>query len=895
MMSFYDKRYKKITVFLFISVIFLCVSFLLLRSQLKNSVWLKSQVESVLKNKHFSTLKMDNIEVAWSGFAIKVIIHQMEIIDPVVKLPFFKATKAEVDLSILSWVFSKRIVINKVGIEQGALNIAIDGEKNEIEILGLKKEKLPQNINIQEMIGGLLYLNEIELTDMNVIWITPLGNANQIISGKLYWKNKATQSWKYKGKYEFFLEKTGFNIKQNVILEGVSLYQKVKASFFEGKDNAHVTGNFLVSPNGTTQWDINIKHLSVEPVKDILQCVERSAFSKKIPGWLTWLEQSITQGIITHLYWNHSEKPFGEIHFEEATLRYHSEWPPLKGIEGKWLFSNNDWELEATEATIEEVPVNTLSATGKIKNNKIYQVTVNGELTSTLEKGVVFLNKTPLKKIAGEALKENHVKGDMLLNLYLDIPIKIPSDDTKAIEYPLLPIKVQGSMLVNHLSMHHDGSNVQITDGRGKIDFTETGVESTLESSSLLVPKYWPANWPITGPLRFAISWDMDLHKWFFAGRFADAWDAKTTWQDNSILNGVIRLNPGKNQKTHWPEATDETLWIMDNQFEAKLYTKSWKNMLQTDQIQLHFHFLKCPLEILTAESELETLKMPASSVDALPIIFKRPIRLISDSTWLGPYFIGSMHLQGIPEVSSWRLEHFTVERPNFRLKAQGLWSSESNTTTIGGTINSENLGNVLNDWLPGGTNFKEGNAQLSFSLQWPGNPVNFSSKNIFGEVNVNIQNGRLLGVNVGFGRLLGLLSVDNLKRRLQLDFRDVFKKGFVFDNAEAKLQLKGENWGIKWCKVQSPVADLELRGSTNIKTQELSMSIQVTPKSAASGVPVAVAIAGGPALGAGLWAFDKIFMGPQNRKVPSIFYDVTGTWDKPSISKVSSSNKFDQ
>ncbi|MEY3182062.1 MAG: hypothetical protein RLZ35_47, partial [Pseudomonadota bacterium] len=108
-MSFYDKRYKKITVFLFISVIFLCVSFLLLRSQLKNSVWLKSQVESVLKNKHFSTLKMDNIEVAWSGFAIKVIIHQMEIIDPVVKLPFFKATKAEVDLSILSWVFSKRI------------------------------------------------------------------------------------------------------------------------------------------------------------------------------------------------------------------------------------------------------------------------------------------------------------------------------------------------------------------------------------------------------------------------------------------------------------------------------------------------------------------------------------------------------------------------------------------------------------------------------------------------------------------------------------------------------------------------------------------------------------------------------------------------------------------
>jgi hypothetical protein len=865
----------------------LCTVLGLIVWKASNLDWVKAQVQTILKGDAFSSLQVESMDVAWAGLSLRVTLHEAQIIDEMVKVPFFSAKKLEIDVSILTWLFSHRVAINKVMLDQSALVLSVDLDRNIVEVLGLKREVLPQTINMQQVLGGLSHLDKIEINHLEIAWITPLGKSEQQVSGTWAWKNKARQTWKFKGTHVLLLGKNLPVFSQSIVIQAIGLYQKIKWSLSGSSKDPSFSGNWTVSPNEVLRWDLSLKNMSVSPLHAILGALNKSTAVKKIPPWLSWLDGSIKKGLISHLYWNHGDRTTGEIHFEETDLQYHPDWPTLKNIEGKWLFIDGVWQLEVTEAQIQGIPVATLLAEGKVKNDAVYEVTVDGKVVSTLNKGVDFLGETPLKNTAYDALYRNHLMGDMDLTLHLNIPIGMPTKN-KSKTSASLPITVKGNILANNLSLYNDDWGVRLSNGHGKINFTETGVESVLNEIALLVPKAWPLDWPSAGRLVFALSWDNSADDLFFSGRFANAWDAKTTWRKGLLVNGEVLLDPQKNETSHWPATKEQTVLIVSKQFEARVQTNNWARVKKTDPIKLELSFLKCPLGLSLSEAVPDAGDTGMSKMSNLSSLVKKPIYFTSQSTWLGSYFLGKIHFQANPEAEGWKVIDLRIEQPNFSLNATGFWSIIQDTTTLSGTMSSPHIGNLLSDWDAGGSNLKEGHMQTAFSVQWPGNPTRFSWMNLSGEVNVDINNGRLLGIDVGFGRLLGLLSMDNLKRRLQLDFRDVFKKGFVFDRAEAKLKLSDETWFLKWAKVKAPTADLVSQGSTNIKTEALSLFIKVIPKSAVSGVPVAAAIAGGPALGAGLWVFDKVFMGSQYRKSAGIFYEVSGTWDKPVVKKVS-------
>ncbi len=853
-----------------------------------NLDWVKERVQAVLKKEAFSALHSSAIDVHWSGFSLQVTLHKVQVLDPSSKIPFFSAKSMQVDVSVLTWLLSQRVAINKIILDQASLTLGLNVDKNTLEIFGLKGESLAQGMDTPQALLALSDLDKIELNHLDILWKTPLGHLAQQISGTLAWQNKALQAWQFKGTQVLQWGQDLPNVRQHIVIHATGLYQKIKWSLSGSPSGASFSGHWRMSPNEAANWDLSLKNMSLSPLHAVLAALNKSTVSNRIPEWLIWLDNSIKKGIISHLYWDNSNNPSGEIHFEETDFQYDPDWPALKNVEGKWLFANDAWKLEAAAAYIQGVPVTLLSAAGKVKNDAVYEVTVNGTVDSTLDKGVAFLRACPLKKTVGEGLYQNHLMGDMHLILRLNIPIPV-SSKYKNQASASFPIAVKGTILVDNMSLNNPDWAVSVSHGHGKISFTETGVESALDRVSLKVPAVWPVDWPSQGPLRFALSWDDSDHV-FFAGRFADAWDAKTTWRDGALINGEVLLNLKGKERSHWPVSPqDKTVLIVSKSFEARVQTDNWASFKKTDPIELRLTFLKCDLNAALYSESSDLSSVEVSKVKALPTLLRKAIILSSQSTWIRSYFVGKIDIQASPEAEGWRITHLSAERPNFRLNATGFWSMRDDKSTLSGTMESAHIGNLLNDWEAGGTNLKEGRMETTFSVQWPGDPANLSKENLFGEASVNIRNGRLLGVDVGLGRLLGLLSVDNLKRRLQLDFRDVFKKGFVFDRAEAKLSLDKETWFLKWASIKAPMADLVLKGSTNMKTQALSLFIKATPKSATSGVPVAAAIAGGPALGAGLWVFDKVLMGAQHRKSAGIFYEVTGTWDKPVVSKVSS------
>ena len=56
--------------------------------------------------------------------------------------------------------------------------------------------------------------------------------------------------------------------------------------------------------------------------------------------------------------------------------------------------------------------------------------------------------------------------------------------------------------------------------------------------------------------------------------------------------------------------------------------------------------------------------------------------------------------------------------------------------------------------------------------------------------MNIDMRDGQLVKVQPGVGRVLGLLSLAQLPRRLTLDFRDFFEKGFAFDRIHGDVRV---------------------------------------------------------------------------------------------------------
>ncbi len=175
--------------------------------------------------------------------------------------------------------------------------------------------------------------------------------------------------------------------------------------------------------------------------------------------------------------------------------------------------------------------------------------------------------------------------------------------------------------------------------------------------------------------------------------------------------------------------------------------------------------------------------------------------------------------------------------------------------------------------------------ATVSGSLQWPGPPDRNFRKQLYGSVQVRVGDGQLLEVEPGAGRMFGLLSIAALPRRLSLDFRDVFDTGFGFDSISGDFEIADGQAYTENLVLDGPAADIGVAGRAGLAERDYDQTA-VVRANFGSALPVAGAIAGGPAVGAALLIFSEILKDPL-KDMSKVFYRVTGSWDNPEISRV--------
>lgn len=245
---------------------------------------------------------------------------------------------------------------------------------------------------------------------------------------------------------------------------------------------------------------------------------------------------------------------------------------------------------------------------------------------------------------------------------------------------------------------------------------------------------------------------------------------------------------------------------------------------------------------------------------------------------------IGRFNLGVRPDrvADSVTFDPILIESSDDKVTAKGEWSRKNGVlvSQFKGEMESQNVGASLRSWaIP--TDVQDAKGGVQFDLNWPGSPSDFAMKDLSGELDIRMQNGRFVGVNPGFGRMLGLLSFQGLQRRLRLDFSDVFKSGFAFDAFKSNIHI---NEGVAETKngaLKAPAADITFSGKSVLSTKALDFDM-IVQAHIDSTIPAAAVAIANPAAGAAVWIVDKMF-NPLS-SVSRYRYHITGTWDKPEF-----------
>ena len=125
-------------------------------------------------------------------------------------------------------------------------------------------------------------------------------------------------------------------------------------------------------------------------------------------------------------------------------------------------------------------------------------------------------------------------------------------------------------------------------------------------------------------------------------------------------------------------------------------------------------------------------------------------------------------------------------------------------------------------------------------------------------------------------------MSIVALPRRLSLDFRDVFDKGFGFDEIAGTFRIVDGVASTCNLGLEGPAADIAIIGSVDLVDKRYSQSAVVSAN-VGNALPIVGAVVAGPQAAAALLIFSQIFKKPL-QEVGQLYYDVTGAWDEPAI-----------
>lgn len=282
------------------------------------------------------------------------------------------------------------------------------------------------------------------------------------------------------------------------------------------------------------------------------------------------------------------------------------------------------------------------------------------------------------------------------------------------------------------------------------------------------------------------------------------------------------------------------------------------------------------------ADAGAETAATAAAGRDIDPASVP-PLVIVVDDLRMSDAPLGRMELRTRPIAGGLQVETLQLRSPRQSIDVLGRWTGRGDgaRTRMELAVQSRDVGALLGGFGLGGR-VDRGEGTARFQGAWPGSPAGFRLGALEGSLVVAVKDGRLVEVEPGAGRFLGLLSVAELPRRLMLDFRDFFSRGFVFNRIDGTLRFGDGLARSEGLVIDGAAAEIHIGGSADLRAQTYDQVIEVQPRT--GGLLTAVgAITAGP-VGAAVGAVaNAVFEKPLGRMGARI-YHVTGPWKDPKV-----------
>ncbi|MGO1071468.1 YhdP family protein [Lysobacter sp. CA199] len=272
-------------------------------------------------------------------------------------------------------------------------------------------------------------------------------------------------------------------------------------------------------------------------------------------------------------------------------------------------------------------------------------------------------------------------------------------------------------------------------------------------------------------------------------------------------------------------------------------------------------------------DAAMDPAKIPALNLDIADLRF-------------GDAALGAASLRTRPTPAGMRIDQFSARGNKQSIEVSGDWTGRGAAarTHLSVALDSGDVGGLLGGFGLGGQ-IGGGKGKAKLDAGWPGSPAGFALGTLEGSLSLDVRDGRLIEIDPGAGRMLGLLSVAQLPRRLTLDFRDLFSKGFAFDRVGGTVRFGNGSARSDDLVIDGPAANISIRGATDLRAQSYDQTIEVRPK-AANVLTAVGALAAGP-IGAAIGAAANAVLQRPLGSLASKTYRVTGPWKEPKVEVV--------
>ncbi|MBV8032275.1 MAG: TIGR02099 family protein [Betaproteobacteria bacterium] len=236
---------------------------------------------------------------------------------------------------------------------------------------------------------------------------------------------------------------------------------------------------------------------------------------------------------------------------------------------------------------------------------------------------------------------------------------------------------------------------------------------------------------------------------------------------------------------------------------------------------------------------------------------------------------------------SGWRIEKLALINTEASVSGRGLWRPAEGKSGVPQTSLQLNLessdGGKLLERLGYAGLVRGTTAKMQASIGWAGDPVAIDYPTLSGTVQLQAEDGQFLEIEPGIGKLVSLMSLQALPRRLTLDFRDVFSKGFQFDRIAAAANISRGVMTIKDFKMTGSAADVDMSGEVDLSQETQNLHVRVLPQLGDTASTALVLI--NPLLFFPATIAQKILKDPLGH-IFAFNYQVTGTWSDPKVTK---------